>query len=655
MIPKHSYLILYLAAIFLGPSPRMFSSAVDEDRTLAPYFYIPGGDESVDRLPLKSTDVDVKISGVIAEVVLKQEYQNMGSSVIQAEYTFPLSTRAAVHGMTMHIGERILKAKVKEKEEARQVFKKAQEEGKTASLLEQHRPNVFTMKVANILPGDVIEVEVHFTELLIPDQNIYSFVFPTVVGPRYSENSVHSTDPGQIWVQNPYLSEEQPVQSEFNLKVQLDAGMPLKEVTSRTHKIVTNFINERSVLVNLSPDELRAANRDFILEYRLAGDKIQTGLILHEGRKENFFLFIAQPPERVNPEMMPPRDYVFIIDVSGSMSGFPLDTSKEVMKSIFATLRPEDSFNVLLFAAGSEILFDQSVPAASANIQAAWHLIDEARGGGGTRLLPAMKRALALPKSENLSRSLVVLTDGYVDVEMATFDLIREKLGDANLFAFGIGSSVNRFIIEGMSRVGQGESFIVTDIHEAAVKARTFARYISSPVLTHVEVAFRGLSTYDVEPKSFPDLFAERPLIVFGKWRGEPLGEVVLTGINGQGTVTQSVPVISTLRDRDHLALGYLWARQRIAQLSDYYTLESGSEHKAEVTNLGLTYNLATQFTSFIAVDETPRNFTGTLTKVQQPLLQPKGVSNQAFSGVASTPEPRTIFLAVAVALILGY
>ena len=647
------FALLPFLITFLTP---ILASAVflEDDRTLAPYFFIPGGDEWVDRLPLKSTDVDVRISGVIAEVRLVQEYQNLGSSVIEAEYTFPLSTRAAVHGMKMFIGERVLHAKVKEKSKARKIYQLAKEEGKTTSLLEQHRPNVFTMNLANILPGDVIKVEVEFTELLVTEQNVYTFVFPTVVGPRYSEHSAWETDPGKIWVQNPFLSNETPVESTFNLKIALNAGLPLQDVVCRTHKVVTTFENESTCRLRLSPEEQRADNRDFILEYRLAGDQIHSGLLLHEGERENFFLFMAQPPERPTLEMIPPRDYVFILDVSGSMHGFPLVTSKEVMKSILATLRPQDSFNVLLFAAASEVLSKASIPATTENINRTWDLIDRQEGGGGTRLLPAMQRALKLPKSENVSRSIVVLTDGYVDVELETFEIIRNNLGNANLFAFGIGSSVNRFIIEGMARVGQGESFVATDIHDAAPKARQFANYISAPVLTNIEVAFRGISTYDVEPKTFPDLFAERPILVFGKWKGKALGEVVLRGVNGAGEVEQVVPISSTAGDRDHSALRYLWARNRIARLSDFDTLDRDSEYKMEVTNLGLTYNLATRFTSFVAVEENPRNLTGERSKVQQAALQPKGVGKAAFtSHVPSTPEPRTYILGVAVAMML--
>jgi Ca-activated chloride channel homolog len=652
-LPPVALLAFIVSILSWSPSSAVF---LEDDRTLAPYFFIPGGDESVDKLPLKSTEVDVKVSGVIANVRIVQEYQNLGNSVIEARYTFPLSTRAAVHGMKMIIGERMLNAKVKEKEKARRIYLAAKSEGKTASLLEQHRPNVFTMSVANILPGDIVRVELLFTELLVPEDNVYAFVFPTVAGPRYSENLASSKDPEKTWVENPYIQEETPEESVFVFSMSIDAGMPIQELVSRTHKMETQFVGENQCNLRLAANDSKSANRDLIVEYRLAGDKIQTGLLMHEVEKENFFVFMAQPPARITSEIIPPRDYVFVIDVSGSMHGFPLDTSKEIMKHLFGTLRSEDTFNVVLFAGGSRLLSGASMPATPQNIKAAWQLLEDQSGGGGTRLLPAMKTALSLPKEENVSRSLVVLTDGYVDVELETFELIRNGLGDANLFAFGIGSSVNRFIVEGMARVGMGESFVVTDVHEASGNARKFAEYIASPILTNIEVSFQGTTTYDVEPRSFPDLFAKRPILVYGKWRGKPSGEVVITGVNGEGAFKDTIPVSDTIGERDQPSLKYLWARKRIAQMSDYDTLDQNSEYKLEVTNLGLAYNLATRFTSFVAVDETPRNLTGKLTQVKQPALQPKGVSSMAFSPhIPSTPEPSTYLLGASVALVLAY
>ncbi len=653
-LSKSLFVGLCICAISLSP---LFGQSDLSDKTLAPYFYRPLLKEnSVDDLPLRSTQVNVQISGVIADVEMVQEYQNMGNEVIEAIYCFPLSTRAAVHGMDMYVGKRLIRAKIQEKKKAKKTFETAKREGKTASLLEQHRPNVFQMNVANILPGDSVKIVVKFTELLVPEQKVYSFVFPTVVGPRYSEVSASETDPSKTWVQNPYLKDGLPVIPRFDLRLSLKAGMPVQDVICRTHKVDTVFVDKNTASLSLSSEEVLAANRDFVLEYRLAGDSIHFGVLLHEGEKENFFLMMVQPPERPSIDSIPPRDYIFILDVSGSMSGFPLDTSKEIMRSLFATLRPEDSFNLVLFAGESKSLGSESLPATTENINRAWALFDSQSGGGSTRLLPALKHAFKLAKEENVSRSLVILTDGYVDVELKTFDLIRDNLGTANLFVFGIGSSVNRFIIEGMAQVGQGEPFIVLDIHDAAPAARRFSNYVGSPLLTGIELDFQGLNVYDVEPKTFPDMFADRPLVVYGKWKGEASGSVTLKGFTGEGSFEQVLDVAESVQDSNQPALPYLWARNKLALLSDYNELDRDSEYKLEATNIALTYNLASKFTSFVAVDETPRNADGSFKTVKQPALLPKGVSTLAFdTSMPSTPEPRTFIMGGGILLVLAF
>ena len=272
----------------------------------------------------------------------------------------------------------------------------------------------------------------------------------------------------------------------------------------------------------------------------------------------------------------------------------------------------------------------QSLPATPENIRHAITIIEKQRGGGGTRLLPALKRALALPKTEGYSRSVVIATDGYVAVEEEAFDLIRNNLGNANMFTFGIGSAVNRHIIEGMARVGMGEPFIITKPQEASEKAKKFRKLIQSPVLTGIDVDFGRFRVYDVEPASIPDVLADRPVIVFGKWRGKPQGRIEVRGTSGEKSLTQRINVAHVGPLEANSALRYLWARHRITLLADYDRLSPQDERVREVTNLGLTYNLLTAYTSFIAVDTQVRVVDGTAVTVKQPLPLPQGVSDLA-------------------------
>jgi len=395
-------------------------------------------------------------------------------------------------------------------------------------------------------------------------------------------------------------------------------------------------------------------NRDFVLHYRLAGDQIGSGLLLYQGKDENFFLYMAQPPERVANADIPPREYIFVVDVSGSMDGFPLNTAKTLLRDLIGKLRPSDLFNVVLFAGDSAALSEKSLPADQQHIAEAIHLLEQQRGSGGTELLAAVKQAMSLPRQANVSRSIVLVTDGYISGEKGVFDYIRENLDQCNVFSFGIGSSVNRYLIEGVARAGMGEPFIVTQESEALAVAAKFREYIETPVLTDIQVRPIGFDVYDVHAAHLPDLFAQRPVILFGKWRGSPQGTFELHGKTGKGDYLTRLDVAGIQPDEANGALRYLWARSRIAELSDYGSRNVDDDRISNITSLGLKYNLLTQYTSFIAVREEVRNTQGSAKDVNQPLPLPEGVSDLAVgAGTESGSEPELVWL-VTVALAIG-
>lgn len=624
---------LTLAAFILTGATGRAQQEESKDKTLSPYFFVKSDDPAVDQLPLKATSAIVNIAGVIADVKVTQVYKNEGKHALEAIYVFPASTRAAVYGMKMTIGERVINAKIKKRDEARQDYEQAKLQGKSASLLEQQRPNVFQMNVANIMPGDEIKVELSYTELLVPTNREYEFMYPTVVGPRYSNQKAETASPSERWVQNPYLHQGEAPNYTFDLSVNINAGMPIQKLACASHKVNVKYNGSSTAEITLKKSEAQGGNRDYILKYRLAGNQVQSGLLLYPGDKENFFLLLLQPPKQVTAENIPGREYIFIVDVSGSMHGYPLEISKKLLKDLIGGLRPTDRFNVMLFSGGSTLMSEQSLPATAENIHRAITVIDQQQGGGGTELLPALKRALALPKPEGYSRSVVIATDGYVQVEEQAFDLIRNSLGNANMFAFGIGTSVNRHLIEGMAHVGMGEPFVITKPEEAPAKAQAFRTLIQSPVLTQIKMKFDGFDVYDVEPHSIPDVLADRPIIVFGKYRGKPQGEIMLSGITGKEPYTDVIDAGTVKPLKVNSALQYLWARHRIMLLSDYNLLKLDDKRVKEITGLGLTYNLLTAYTSFVAIDSEIRNESGKSTTVNQPLPLPQGVSDYAVGG----------------------
>ncbi|MES2942292.1 MAG: VIT and VWA domain-containing protein [Pseudomonadota bacterium] len=620
-------------------------------KTESPFFLIKSDSPGVDALPLKSSSVDVQISGVIADVTVTQHYKNEGQRAIEARYVFPGSTRAAVYGMNVRLADRLITANIREKQQARIEYDTAKKEGKTAALLEQQLPNVFEMNVANILPGDDVKVELRYTELLVPQSGNYQFVFPTVVGPRY--NSPQSGQAQAQWVSQPYLPAGQASPAGFDIKLRLATPIGIKEVFSRSHNIDVRKDGDERAAVSLLQSDKPQNNRDFILDYRLAGERIESGVMLYKGNVaggENFFLAMIEPPKQVAAQAINPRDYIFVVDISGSMHGFPLDTAKVLMRELIGTLRPSDTFNVLLFSGSNRFLSPQSVPATQANIEQALRTIDEMGGGGSTELMPALQRVYAEPKAADVSRTVVLVTDGYVTVEREAFELVRRNLSQANVFSFGIGSSVNRHLMEGLARAGMGEPFIITQPSEAKAQAERFRRMIDSPVLTSVKARFEGLDVYDVEPAQLPDVLGERPVVVFGKWREgrSPTanGQVVIEGHSATGPYRHVVPVNtgSAASTQDSSALRYLWARHRISSLSDQEALEGSDLHRQRITELSLQYNLLTQYTSFLAVDKVVRNAQPQdATSVNQPSPLPQGVSNLAIGAeVPGTPEPAT-------------
>jgi Ca-activated chloride channel family protein len=623
--------ILFIFFLFIIMVPGALAQSPEKaDQTLSPYFFVKSDDPTIDQLPLKSTSADIKVVGVIADVNVIQVYRNEGKKPLEAIYIFPASTRAAVYGMKMTIGKRTIVAKIQERGEARRQYEQAKQEGKSASLLEQHRPNVFQMSVANILPGDVVQVELKYTELLVSTHGIYEFVYPTVVGPRYSNQAAADAPVSEKWVENPFLHQGESPTYTFDISLRLAAGLPIQNIACPTHKIDIQYDRPSRASIKLDPSEKFGGNRDFIIKYRLAGEKIESGILLFEGEKENFFLLMVQPPKRVTVNQIPPREYIFIVDVSGSMYGFPLDMSKKLLRDLIGNLRLTDKFNVLLFSGGSSVMSERSLPATAENIRHAINLIDHQKGGGGTELLPALKRALSIPRAEGCSRTVIIATDGYVTVEEEVFDLIRKNLGDANMFTFGIGSGVNRYLIKGMARVGMGEPFVLTKPEETREKAGKFREMIESPVLTNVRITFGRFKAYDVEPVSIPDVFAERPIILFGKWRGQPIGEITLKGMTSAGPYVKKIDIRKEKPLNTNSSLQYLWARHRIAVLSDYNLLRQDAERVKEVTQLGLTYNLLTAYTSFVGVDTEVRVVDGQPVTVKQPLPLPEDVSDYA-------------------------
>ncbi|MBW2262627.1 MAG: AgmX/PglI C-terminal domain-containing protein [Deltaproteobacteria bacterium] len=484
------------------------------------------------------------------------------------------------------------------------------------------------------MPGAEIEVELEYSELLVPEDGTYELVFPTVVGPRYEGGADKKKDE---WLVNPYLGQGKKEPYHFDISVDVEAPIPIRNISSPSHTVKVKNITDSRARVGLVGTG--GGTRDFVLRYKLADKSIESGLMLFEDEGGGgHFVVMMEPPAKPKASQISPREYIFVLDVSGSMYGFPLDTSKALMKRLLADLGPGDYFNVVLFAGAAATLSERSIEATKANVEGVIEKIEELQGGGGTELMNALKTAYSIPdcESEGISRTVVVLTDGYVAVEAQAFKFVRENLGDANLFAFGIGSSVNRALIEGMSRAGMGEPFVVLDPASSKKEAARFRSYIDSPVLTSIKATFDGLSVVDVlpHPDKIPDLMAQRPVVLIGRYEGEAKGKIRIKGKQGKKSFKKTFKVKSAKSGEGNRPIRWLWARRWVDMLEDQlFLLPDDDDLEAAITLLGLDYSLLTSRTSFVAIDSKVLYDCGKVVTVKQPLPLPSGVSNLSLSG----------------------
>ena len=378
--------------------------------------------------PLKHTDVKAEISGFISRVIVTQEFENPFTEKIEAVYTFPLPQDAAVDDMTMNVGERIVRGKILRREEARAVYEAAKTNGQVASLLDQERPNIFTQSVANILPGEQIKITLSYVETLKYANGAYEFVFPMVVGPRYVPGSATGAKAGGFSPDTDRVPDAsritpQPVAAgmraghDVSLDITLDAGVPIDALNSKTHEVDIERPDNRRAHVRLQNDA-EIPNKDFILRYDVAGKKIEDALLTHRSSQGGFFTLILQPPERVTAEDVMPKELVFVLDTSGSMSGFPIEKAKETMKLALDNLYPSDTFNLITFAGDTNILFPEPVAATKENLRKAQAFLDSRQGGGGTEMMKAIKAALDPSDAQGHVRIVCFMTDGYVGNDM---------------------------------------------------------------------------------------------------------------------------------------------------------------------------------------------------------------------------------------------
>lgn len=590
--------------------------------------------------PLEGTKVEADIAGFGARVTVVQTFTNPSKAPIEALYTFPLPSDAAVDRMRMEVGDRVVEGVIRRREEARRIYEAAKSQGQVAGLLDQERPNLFTQSVANIMPGANVQIEISYVQLLKYEDGQFEFVYPMVVGPRFV---TPQTPDGQL-LTPPIVPKGTRSGSDIELSVQLDAGAPIARLESVLHATAVRKEGANRAVVTLSrKDEI--PNRDFILRYGVAGAGVTGAVLTHaDPEKGGFFTLVLMPPKDPRSEDIAPKEVVFVMDQSGSQSGFPIEKSKELTLQLIRTLNPEDTFNVISFANGVRQLWSRPRRFGAEAAAEAQRFVEGLQANGGTQLLSAVQTALEPEPDPDRLRLVVFNTDGFVGNEFEILDAIQKHRGSARMFTFGIGNSVNRFLIDSMSAEGKGDSEIVTLAERADKAVERFVQRTRSPILTDVSVRFEGVEVNQVLPEAIPDVFSNKPIVVKGRYSQPGRGRVIVSGKFGGEVWSHAYPVVLPARDQAGSAIASLWARDRVDQLmrQNWLAAQRGgsTEDTSAIVDVALEFGIMSQYTSFVAVESRVVNIGGKQRTVRVPVEMADGVSYEGIFGkdVAGRP-----------------
>lgn len=571
-------------------------------------------------LPLRHTHVTAQINGYLSTVNVLQEFSNPYDSKIEAVYLFPLPEKAAITEFLMVIGDRRIRGILREKEEAKEIYEAARSQGYRASLLVQHRPNIFEQKVANIEPGKSIDISIKYFHTLAYDDGWYSFVFPTVVGPRYNPPGSGDTSPA---VQ--YLRPTERSAHDITISVDIDAGVKIEELRS-THKIAARQPDEQRAVVELA-NQSTMPNRDFVLNFKVAGQTLKSNLLTYvdPDSQQGYFTMMLYPPEETNLLARQNMEMVFVIDASGSMSGTPIEQAKDAVSAALDRLHEGDTFQIIRFSDNASQFGRTPVPATEQNLLRARQYLANFDGGGGTRMIAGIRAALDFPHDPSRLRFVSFLTDGYIGNESEILGEVATRLDASRIFSFGVGSSVNRYLMERLAKVGRGAVAYLGPQDSGYDVMDGFFNRVSHPALTDVAIDWNGMAVSDVYPSAFPDIFVGRPIVVTGKF----LGAASNVTVQGRyGNADRRIVVGSDGANSSAPSLAKIWARMRIADLADRQTwmADPHAEIANEIKATALQHQLISDYTSFVAVDGTQRTAGDHGTTVHQAVPVPAGV-----------------------------
>ncbi len=582
-------------------------------------------------LPLLAEEMRARVAAAIASVEVEQHFHNPSTTTIEAVYVFPLPQDAAVDGFVMTIGERTIRGIIREREEAEQIYREARGRGHVASLLTQERPNVFTQRVANIAAGQAVDVTLTYTSTVPFRDGAFELSLPTVVGPRFNPPPSAATGADGVppMPATSYLAGGEDGGSgapTLALTVDIDAGMPVAVVDSPTHAIQVERDGDSRCRVTLAAGATRP-DRDLVLRWLVAGDRIESAFMRHEDERGGFFTLMITPPTAPTATLRVPGEHIIVLDCSGSMQGLPLELEKRAVHRLLDRLGPDDTFQVIRFSGTASALERRPLAATPAAVRAAHDAVDRLESQGGTMMIEGVKAALDLPATPGRTRFVSLLTDGFIGNEAEVLAAVHERLGASRIFSFGVGSAPNRYLVERLAVMGRGAvAYVGLDgaTTDAAVDA--FVERIASPVLSDVSIDWQGMQVSEVSPSRLPDLFLGRPIVITGRYHGRVGSGAVLHGRLGDRTFQAAVDLARSPGDAGP-ALAAVWARMRIADLADRSLWEDDVDRLSEeIRDLAVRFGVMCQYTAFLAVDASTASSGDPGVTVTQPLQLPAGV-----------------------------
>lgn len=569
-----------------------------------------GEQRDVIAFPLRHTNIRADVGGMMAVYEVEQTFENPFNDPLEAVYVFPLGDDGAISGYEITIGERTITGEIKTKEDARKIYDEAKAEGHTAGLVEQNKPNIFTQHIANIAPHETIKVKLRYVELLDYNDGSYTLAVPTTVGPRYMpHNRGRSPAP-------PISYTTQPT-STVSFQANIDAGVPIVGIESPSHTIVaTPLAPTRQRVILGRTDEV--PNRDLIVRYKTAGPQTTVGLLAHRVDAQGYFMLAVQPKAQYRAADIMPREVVLVIDRSGSMSGPPLAQAKSVASAILSTLSERDSFNVIAFASGVDAMSSVAVRGDAAGKARGIEYLGSLQSGGGTEMEQGVAQMLMTTPGSDRIRVVYFLTDGFVGNDDVIVNAANRLLGTNRIFTVGVGSSVNRSLLDRLAAAGRGYASYLTLTEPAETLAKDLVVRSAYPYMTDVSIDWAGLEVD--APKTLADVYAGQPLIITGRYKQPGTATIKVNAWTGGRRV--AIPIqVSLPTENNFEPVSSLWARREIEKLTG-----QEDDTRKEVTQLGLQFHLVTEFTSFVAVDRS-RVVGEAARVVMQPSMLPEGVN----------------------------